>query len=125
MTFQPSQECDRFVTVDVTRFQRLEGRPKRADLVAMNIQRGRDHGLPGYNEFRAACGMEPACSWEDRPDEISRDNWQKLKTVYQHPGDADLFTAGLAEHPFEGGVVGRTFNCIISKQFQAIKEGDR
>ena len=97
----------------------------RSDLVARNLQRSRDHGLPSYNTFRELCGLPKACAWNFPPSEIPASTWAELKKVYNHPDDIELFSGGLAETPFSGGVVGRTFNCLIARQFEALKMGDR
>ena len=35
------------------------------DLAAINIQRGRDHGLPGYSAWREACGLDPITDFDN------------------------------------------------------------
>ena len=35
------------------------------DLIALNIQRGRDHGIPGYVEYRRICQVGPSASFND------------------------------------------------------------
>ena len=37
----------------------------RRDLMAVNIQRGRDHGLPDYNTARRYFNLKPIERWED------------------------------------------------------------
>ncbi len=37
----------------------------------------------------------------------------------------DLFPAAMAEIPLDGALVGPTFACLIGKQFQLLKVGDR
>ncbi len=79
----------------------------------------------GYNDFREFCGMPRACSFSSSPPEIRQDLWSHLSLFYDSPSDVDLFTAGLMEEPHDEGLVGRTFSCIIARQFQALKFGDR
>ena len=52
-----AQDGDRHMSKDLTDhlFQTKTGRS--LDLASLNIQRGRDHGLPPFNDFRQACGL--------------------------------------------------------------------
>ena len=125
---QPAQDMDRFVTEEATNFLFPEqGNNFGSDLVARNIQRGRDHGLPGYNKWREECGLKEikSMSSSSRPREISSSNWALLQSLYSSPDDIDLFVAGLAEEKVTGGLTGKTFNCIKARQFSALQTGDR
>jgi len=123
---QPAQEMDRFVTEDATNFLFREiGHDFGSDLVARNIQRGRDHGLPGYNSWRRFCGLSSISSMSRRPSEIPSKQWKVLQTLYSSADQIDLFTGGLAETPVADGLTGHTFNCIKAKQFASLKDGDR
>jgi peroxidase len=42
------------------------------DLVSLNVQRGREHGIPDYNTVRAFCGLPKAASFEDLSTEIEQ-----------------------------------------------------
>lgn len=87
-----------------------ESPTKRFSLPALNINRGRDHGLPGYNYYRSLCGLNYAQTFDDlyNMPKSSRDD---LAKIYKHVNDIDLYTGGVSEHPIEGGVVGPTFAC--------------
>ena len=96
------------------------------DLASLNIQRGRDHALPGYNAWRRFCNLPAVYSFDDLSHEISDPNLRrKLEELYGFPGNMDLFVAGLAEDPWYDSLVGPTFTCLIVEQFKRLRDGDR
>ena len=93
------------------------------DLAALNIQRGRDHGLPPYNQGRQAIGLQTKASFA----EVSSDPdvQAALASVYADVGDIDLWVGTLAEDPINGGHVGELAFHVMKSQFQALRDGDR
>jgi len=95
------------------------------DLAAINIQRGRDMGVPGYNHFREYCGLQRAKYFEDLTGVFSNKTLLRMSQLYKHVDDIDLWTAGIAEYPIQDGLVGPTFACLIARQFVNLRRGDR
>lgn len=95
------------------------------DLGSINIQRGRDHGLPPYVRWREPCGLSPIKTFKDLDLVMSPSTARKFRLLYSSVEDIDLFSAGLAEKSVVGGLVGPTFACIIAQQFSNLRRGDR
>jgi hypothetical protein len=96
---------------------------KYADLTSINTQRGRDHGLPGFNTFRAYFGLYPYQNFEEiNPDpEVAR----RLKLVYKDIDDCDVYVCGLAEPPIHSlANVGETFYAVIKEQYLRTRDAD-
>lgn len=96
------------------------------DLAAINIQRGRDHAIPGYIEFRKFCNMSEVETFDDLRNEISDKGVRdKLRELYGHPGNIDVFAGGILEDQAAGSRVGPLFRCLLIEQFKRLRDGDR
>ncbi|CAG7820997.1 unnamed protein product [Allacma fusca] len=123
----PMETLDSFITEEVTNhlFEDRKTSFSGMDLAALNIQRARDHGIGGYNSYRAMCNLTKATTFEDLKKEIPLRLIDKFRKIYSFVDDIDLFPGGLAETPVHGGIVGPTFACVIAKQFQILRKCDR
>merc|ERR1712156_1250090 len=125
---QAAQICDKEVTAETTNLLFAGDADFGGDLIARNIQRGRDHGIPGfccYYQLYVDSDFDCDEGWNDRYDDISQDNWSLLRDIYDRPSDIDLFTGGLAQEPNNGALTGVVFQQMKYNQFLRSKNGDR
>jgi hypothetical protein len=92
------------------------------DLVSLNIQRGRDHGLPNYNRVRQFFTGRPAASFAEitTADSTAR----RLQTLYGNVNNIDLWVGLLAEDQLPNKSVGKTLHAILKSQFESMRDGD-
>ena len=98
----------------------------RGDLASINIQRARDHGIPGYIQFSTVCGGPPATGtgFTDLT-EIPFAQRVRLEGTYRTVEDIDPFVGILSENILEGSALGRTATCLFLAQFNHTRRGDR
>ncbi len=109
------ETLDQFITEEVTNhlFEDKETPYSGLDLAALNIQRGRDHGLPGYNLYRSICNLTRADDFGDLRREIALPVIERLRRTYDHVDDVDLFTG--KEQPLAPLQKKKPFSTFIPK----------
>ncbi|MCM1984180.1 peroxidase family protein [Lyngbya confervoides] len=93
------------------------------DLMALNIQRGRDHGLADYNSVRAAFGLNRVANFAQMTQDLNQQ--EKLAQIYGSVDNIDAVVGLFAEDPVPGGSVGETIATVLQDQFTRLRNGDR
>ncbi len=120
---QQAQEIDPHITDEVRNF--LFGPPGSGgfDLASLNIQRGRDHGLPDFNTVRMKFGLPPVTEFADITADPERQ--AALEAAYGEVSLIDPWVGMLSEDHVEGASVGETIRTILARQFADLRDADR
>ncbi|XP_047475214.1 dual oxidase 2-like [Penaeus chinensis] len=101
----------------------------RRDLMAINIQRGRDHGLPDYNTARRHFGLATLTSLDVEEykqktgTHVEDQVLASLRSLYDDdPSSVDIWPGGLLE---TRNGPGQLFSKVILDQFERIRDADR
>ena len=118
-----AQEVDLLAVRDIRNL--LFGPPGAggSDLIARDIQRGRDHGLTDYNSMRAAYGLPRVTSFAQITKDVQVQ--QKLQQLYGSVDNIDVFVGALAEDHVPGSDVGPLTQAVLVNQFTRLRDGDR
>lgn len=92
------------------------------DLGSLNIQRGRDHGLPDYNTARLYYTGRTVRRFSDITSTDSLAD--ELRSLYGNVNNIDLWVGVLAEDHLPNKSVGRTLHAMLKSQFEKLRDGD-
>ena len=123
-----AQEIDNHVVDGVRNL--LFDPPAQFDLAAINMQRAREHGLPGYNQVRRDFGLEAYTSF----DQITSDPELAAAFRLAYGVDADgndnielvdPWVGAISEDHVPGASVGELMQTVLVDQFRRTRDGDR
>jgi peroxidase len=120
---EPAQSTDAKIIDDLRNL--LFGPPGAGglDLASLNIQRGRDHGMPDYNTVRSDYGLPAVNDFTQMTSDSTRQN--ELASIYSSPAEVDSWVGLLSEDPVRGSVTGPSLRRILAEQFRKLRDGDR
>lgn len=100
--------------------------------IALAIHRSRDHGIPAYHKALNLCearlpNTNGRVSFDDLELYAGLSNYSRqiLQSIYQNAEDVDLLAGALLETPALGTIFGPTLSCLLSIQFDTLRNGDR
>lgn len=120
---QVAQEIDLQFVDDARNFLFGPAGAGGMDLAALNIQRGRDHGLADYRQLRGAYNLPQPAGFANIPTTPALRT--ALQNLYGSINNIDGYVAGLAENHVPGGSLGPLFTEIVQSQFERLRDGDR
>ncbi len=123
MATQVQQELDCKVIDDVRNFLFGGNGAPPLDLASININRGRERGLPDYNTVRSYFGLPTIPSFYELTK--SHDESDLLTQTYGEISNLDPWVGMLAEVHMEEAMMGRLMQVILKNQFQLLRDGDR
>ena len=101
----------------------LFGGTQGRDLLALNLQRGRDHGLADYNTLRQDLGLPAVMNFGDITTDASLA--AALQAAYGDVNNIDAWIGLFAEDHLPGASMGATAAAIFNDQFGRLRDGDR
>lgn len=93
------------------------------DLFALNVQRGRDHGMPDYNTMLKALSFPPLPDFYN----ITGNDKSAAKIAKAYNNDInniDLWVGIISEYAIPEGALGRVGTAVVAETFRRIRDGD-
>ena len=119
-----AREIDPILIDDVRDFlfDTPDGPDTCLDLAVLNIQRGRDHGLPSYNDLRETMGLAKYSNFSDMTSNVELQN--QLSSLYDSVDKVDAWVGVLSEDHVSGASVGELLGTMMKDQFDRLMYGD-
>lgn len=94
------------------------------DLFSIDINRGRDNGLPPYHVLYSKCTGRKVNHWNDLVAHFDVPNLVLMAKIYESVFDMDALAGVLMERR-DYSLVGVVARCMAAEQFRHLKYADR